>query len=319
MRGDEAKPSFAGAEKGTSVYSKYLRKESLLRAKGVPFSASITVEASLVLPLFIFFFVNIMTMFNIVKVQSDLEAALHRTGSEISQMAFDVRSAGKVISGGSDSRGQQDAKDTGSEDGSAQKAGETIAGILSVPYAAGKVREYLGSGIEKSVVTNGSAGISFLESKVMLGNDIVDIVADYKVHPLIPIIGFSEFPIQGRYYGHAWTGYDVSGGSGTSYPPEEYVYITEHGEVYHRDINCKHLRLSVKSVPFDEIGNFRNKDSAKFYPCTYCGKGLGGGNVFITDYGNRYHSTTDCIALKRKIYTVPLSEVGGRGPCKNCG
>ena len=50
-----------------------------MKCRGIRLSGSMTVEASLALPLFIFFFVNIMAMFNIVKVQSDLEAALHHT------------------------------------------------------------------------------------------------------------------------------------------------------------------------------------------------------------------------------------------------
>ncbi|MCR5671902.1 MAG: hypothetical protein K6G10_12930 [Butyrivibrio sp.] len=293
-----------GAPKGTSsCFIEILkRKESLLRAMGVSFRASITVEASMALPLFIFFFVNIMTLFNIVKVQSDIEAALHQTGSEISMRAFDVKAAGDVISG--------DEGDYG---------GGIATGILSSIYASESVRSYLGSGIDKSCVTGGASGISFLASRVMLGNDIVDIVADYKVHPIISLIGFREFPVEARFYGHAWTGYDIFGGIEGGTNEEEMVYVTEHGEVFHRNIDCKHLRLDVQSVPFGSVGDLRNEDGSKYYACEYCGAGLGGGDVFITKYGNRYHSSVNCPGLKRKIYTIPISEVGGRPPCSNCG
>ena len=87
-----------GADKGTSFFlpvtkNKKVNKSffrAIRKIREVSLPASVTVEASLVLPIFIFFFANIMVMFNIIKVQSDLEAALHQTGNEIAVRAFDV-------------------------------------------------------------------------------------------------------------------------------------------------------------------------------------------------------------------------------------
>ena len=84
------------AAKGTSVKDTIKNKKkdvfrTILKSKEVFLSASITVEASIVLPLFIFFFVNIMTAFNVIKVQSDLEAALHQTGSDIAVLSYDIK------------------------------------------------------------------------------------------------------------------------------------------------------------------------------------------------------------------------------------
>ncbi len=260
-----------------------------------------TIEASMVLPLFIFFFVNIMTLFNIVKVQSDIEAALHQTGSELSIMAFDLKF-------GEESMGI-------SGDG----GGNIIAGAAGVIYAKEKVSEYLGSEADKSCISGGTGGMSFLQSKVLLNDDIIDLVVDYKVHPLVPIVGFKEFPVEGRYFSHAWTGYDLERGLTTDENEEEMVYVTEHGEVYHRNIDCKYLNVQVQSVNVNDLGHLRNKDRGKYYPCEYCGGKIGAGNVFITEYGNRYHSSVNCPGLKRKVYTIPISEVGGRRPCSGCG
>lgn len=262
---------------------------------------SMTVEASFVLPLFIFFFVNIMTLFNIVKVQSDMEAALHQTGSEMSILAFDLR-FGKSFLGENDHSGL-----------------DSFAGAAGVLFAKEKIRDYLGDGIDKSCVTDGFEGISFLQSRILLGNDNIDIVMDYKVHPMIPVVGFKEFPVEARYYGHAWTGYDLTSGFETEEKEEEMVYVTEHGEVYHRNIGCVHLQVKPQSVDFSEIKSLRNNDRKKYYPCEYCGGKIGAGNVFITGYGEKYHSSVNCPGLKRKIYTIPLSEVGGRRPCSSCG
>ncbi len=296
-----------GADTGTSLtHNQILRKESLLRAfcyeREVSLPASMTVEASLVLPLFIFFFVNIMALFNIVKVQSDMEAALHQTGNEICLAAFDLRFSKETL--------------TGDDEASLT---DSLAGAAGIFYAGSRIRSYLGDGIDKSCVSGGYSGLSYLGSHILAGDDIVDIVVDYKVHPIVSLIGFREFPVESRYYGHAWTGYDLSGGFNSGDIEEEFVYITEHGEAYHRDIGCKYLNPSVRSVAFDELEGLRNKDQGRYYPCEYCAGSVAGGNVFVTNYGNRYHSTVNCLALKRKIYTVPISEVGGRHPCSACG
>ncbi len=294
--------------KGASLNKKIKKKEKALfrtikTKKGVPLAASVTVEASLVLPLFIFFFVNIMTCFNIVKIQSDLEAALHQTGSEIAILAHDVKLGKDVISSDGGGSGLKDLAASG---------GYTL-------YAAAKVKNYLGDSINKSCVTGGASGLSFLSSRIMNGSDIVDIVVDYKVHPMIKTVGFKDFSVQARYFGHAWTGYDISAGLKDEDSQEEMVYVTEKGTVYHRDIGCRHLKLDVRSIPYDSLSIERNADRKKYYPCEYCGMSIAGGNVFVTDYGTTYHSTVSCPSLKRKIYTIPISQVGGRGPCSSCG
>lgn len=270
------------------------------RKKG--FRGSMTVEASMALPLFIFFFVNIMTLFNIMKVQVDIEAALHQTGSELAFRAFDLRFGKERLSGESDS----DALDA-------------IAGAGGLVYAREEIRNYLGEGIDKSCITGGFDGISFLQSQVLLGNDIIDLVMDYKVHPMIPVIGFKEIPVEGRFYGHAWTGYDISMGLVTEGSEEEMVYVTENGEVYHRDVDCMHLKVKVESVDKKDLSHLRNRDGKIYYACEYCGGNVGAGNVFITGFGTRYHTSVSCPGLKRKIYTIPISEAAGKRPCSSCG
>ncbi|MCR5102502.1 MAG: pilus assembly protein [Butyrivibrio sp.] len=257
-------------------------------------SASITVEAAMIMPLFIFFFLNILGAFNILRLNCDVQAAIHQAGNKVMIQAFDAKSA------------------LGSDDSSG--AGEAFIGTS---FVAGKVKKYLGNDYLKNSRING--GISFAQSKILLNNDYIDIVATYKVSPYIKFPGFKEFNVQNRYYGHAFTGYDIEHGLHTSEIEEEIVYITENGTVYHRDINCSYLKPSIKSVSKSEVSKKRNKDGSKYYKCEYCGKKAAKGELYITDYGNRYHTKRDCPGLKRSIFPVRISEVGGRGPCSKCG
>jgi hypothetical protein len=100
---------------------------------------------------------------------------------------------------------------------------------------------------------------------------------------------------------------------------EEMVYVTESGEVYHRDVDCMHLKVKVESVDKKDLSHLRNRDGKIYYACEYCGGNVGAGNVFITGFGTRYHTSVSCPGLKRKIYTIPISEAAGKRPCSSCG
>ena len=288
--------------KGTSAKLKINKRyilQTIRTLKEVSLSASMTLEASIALPLFIFFFVNIIGAIEIIRVQSDVEAVLHQVGNEVTIRAYDIREGEDLLG----------ADGGGTLVGSGALSGSAIY----------EVKSKLSQRLEKNMVMDGVSGLNMLSSSVMMSGDIVDIVARYKVHPVISFVGFKDFLVESRYYGHAWTGYEISSGPNVEAMQEEMVYVTERGTVYHRNVGCKYLKPSVKSVHFSDVGGLRNKDRSKYYACEYCGEGVAGGDVFITDYGEKYHTSVSCPGLKRKIYTIPISEVGGRGPCSACG
>ncbi len=257
-------------------------------------SASVTIEAAMVMPLFLFFFCNILMMFDMLRMQCNLEAALHQTGNRICLGIYEERN---LTSGES-----------------------AVESIGSAIYAGMAVREYLKN--ESDVpfcVTNGADGVSLLQSQVCVHGDQVDLLASYQVHPMFAVPGFTDFALEQRYFGHAWTGYDISGGHEEAAEKERYVFVTEEGSVYHTDIRCSYLNPSIRCVSLQDVQSLRSKDRSKYYACDCC-KGITRGNVYITDYGVRYHASITCPGLKRTIYTVPLSQVEGiLPPCSRCG
>lgn len=257
---------------------------------------SMTLEAAFALPFFLFAVINILYAVNIIGTQSRINAALHQTGNK---MAF----AGYVYD-----------RTVGSA------VPESIAGVaMTHLYARGQILEYIGKdGLEHSCVEGGAAGISLTGSSVMDEGDVIDLRVSYRVRPLIPVMGFDGFTVSQRYYGKAWTGYDVSGHASDMDQEDPMVYITQTGTVYHIDRNCTYLNPSVEPVDADAVSGMRNEAGGRYYPCGICG-GTAQGQVYITRQGSSYHSRINCSGLKRTIYTVPLSQVGGRGRCSKCG
>ena len=99
---------------------------------------------------------------------------------------------------------------------------------------------------------------------------------------------------------------------------EEYVYVTESGQVYHVSRNCTHLKLSVRQVSFLEAQMSRNENGEVYGACEKCCEGAGVKTVYITSEGDRYHFERECPGLKRTIYCVPVSQVPDYRICSRC-
>lgn len=244
--------------------------------------ASLTVEAAIALPLFLFFLLQIMSVMNMIGMQSRLNAALHQIGNKT---AFDGYLYGQT---------------------------EFFVKNQILDYAG---KKYLDS----SCIRNGASGISFDGTSIMKRNDIVEIYLTYRLQPLFPVMGFESFAVSQCYYGRAWTGYDVESGISDFTKEDPMVYITETGTVYHTNRGCTYLNPSVEAVPMTAIDGSRNQSGGKYYPCEICGRKSVTESVYVTGQGNSYHTSIMCSGLKRTIYTIPLSEAGGRRKCSKCG
>ena len=153
---------------------------------------------------------------------------------------------------------------------------------------------------------------------ISMDSDTVDMSLPVSISPFVSEIGFIPSYATAHASVRKWTGYDVCSVLTTT-EEAEYVYITEHGSVYHRSLSCSHLNVNIRVVSATEVDSLRNNNHAKYYPCEYCKKGYSTGLMFITPDGNRAHNNAGCSALKRQVKLVKLSEVGARGPCKDCG
>lgn len=258
---------------------------------------SMTLEAAFALPFFLFAVLNILFAVNMIGTQSRINAAMHQVGN---RLAF----AGYVY-----------------ENTVADVLPEGLSGVVVTEgYARGQIVENVGrSYLENSCVKGGAGGLSFAGSSIMGAEDVIDLKISYRVKPFIGLMGFDGFYLSQRYYGRAWTGYDVAGSSGGGTQEDPMVYITKTGTVYHLNRNCTYLNPKIETVSGQSVSDRRNASGAKYAPCGSCGAGGSGGQVFITDYGSSYHKRLDCPGLKRTIYTVPLSETGARGRCSKCG
>lgn len=270
-----------------------MRKRASLCLSG-KLRASMTVEAAFVLPFFLFAFMNIISILEIYRLQSNMSAAMHMTAKEMAVCAYEY----KALS-----------------DGDAGKA-ESLG--LTYGYAANRVKSILGTKyLDNSPIQGGAPQIGWYRSSVLEEDDCIDLTAEYTVKPPVAVVGFGGFKMYNRVFTRAWTGYDNAAASGGD-ADEEIVYITPDGTVYHRSRVCTYLKLSIVPVDMAVLEHERNEGGAKYYACEECGA-VQRSTVYVTNYGTRYHSSLQCSKLKRTILAVPISQAGGRGACSKCG
>lgn len=233
-------------------------------------SGSMTVEAALAVPLYLFFLFNVIWLMEAVRKECILSAGLHETGMTLCEAAGLGKQA-KELSGVE--------YDSGGEEGG--------------------------------------------DSLLFGGNDIIELHRDCRIQPFIPLVGPAAFTIEACFYGHAFTGYDVSLAAEEENVEEVMVYVTLHGSVYHRQRSCRYLNPAVRNVGAGEVDLLRNDSGGRYYPCELCHPQKEGTLVITTD-GDRYHKPrpdgSPCPGLKRTVRTVPLSSVEGKMPaCSRCG
>lgn len=266
--------------------------------------ASLSIEMSVVCTMFFLAMTAVFTFFQLMIIESNVQSAITSAAKELAQYdyLYQLADKGKLESGKTEESGKT---------GMAGKNG------LSIAYAKSRIYHYLPkNGVEKYLIKNGIFGISCSFSDFSQ-KGLIDIVVIYKVKGWIDFFGKIEIPVKQRARVHGWSGYeDIVQTEGEE---EEIVYITVTGTVYHRSKECRHLKLSIHQVAYASLENRRNHGGGKYYPCEHCGKNISGGLVYITEEGDRYHSTLNCSGLKRGILSIPLSEAGDRRACSGCG
>lgn len=241
---------------------------------------SITVEAAFAMPLFFFAVLALCYMSEVMAIRTSIRSGLQYAGKIAAENAYER----PVL-----------------------LAGSIEEDLIN---AVGAER------LDRSVVESGSSGVHCEKSYMSMSTGIMELRASYHVYLPLPVFGNVVVPMEESCRVKGWTGYERAGFLAED---EETVYITETGMVYHRDYHCNYLELSARMVPAEIVEDLRNESQGKYYPCERCAHKGAGSGVYITDYGDRYHTSLSCSGLKRTIYAVPLSEAVGKGACSKCG
>lgn len=283
------KPSSANYDKQRD-YARNPQKVSVKRSSLFPSfcrraKAGMTVEAAVVLPLCLLFLMNLGYAVEIIRLHNNLQFALWDAGSRIAMY--------------------------GCEQGE-----DSISVLATDFYIGNRLRDSVGEDyLNNSPLVRGSKGLQLWETGLSDTGNELDIKLAYQVGPMSILAGFQPFRMTNRCYVRLWNGYDVTAASEVI----TYVYVAENGVVFHRDRNCTHLQLSVRSIGRGELEDLRNRWGQRYSACEKCGKGELPDTLFVTDEGHCYHYREDCSGIKRTVISLTLEEAADYPPCSRCG
>ena len=258
----------------------------------------------MVVPIFLFFVMNILFFIEILRFQGRLTAALQQAGDQVREYAYYQSFA---------------APDSGSGGEPSELSGG-VSLALTESFVRGRVSQLLGEKYLKNSPLKGM--ISYLGSSVLTDGGLVELHARYRVRPFIPVVAYRGFFMEAVCFGHAWVGYEPGSFRIETVPGhggEDTVYVARTGVVYHTDPLCPYLHPDMRLVPAEQLSELRANDGHIYYPCEVCHP-ASEGMVLVAPDGDRYHSDPACTAIHREFHeeTVETAHSHLR-PCPRCG
>ncbi len=261
---------------------------------------SMTVEASIVLPLFLFAMVTMTMPFSMMNSQRQAQAVVESVCEDLCRLAYvgyeleEKKTEIKLPEDGI----ELDFDMEGFEEGA------------MMAYAQVQVRRKLDGGRFRK--------LSLMRSEFMEDDEMINLVASYEMALPFPVFGMTAVPMTSASCRRAWIGKDggwLDGKAGGG--DDEIVYVGKSSTRYHESRTCHYLYNQLTGVPREEIESRRNADGKKYHPCAVCGGG-NGGQVFIMKSGTSYHGSSSCTAIIAYVKAVRKSEVAHLGGCSYC-
>ena len=312
-------------KKPLTKFINYIKKTPLLFI-----SASMTVEAAIVVPIFLIMFINLSASIEMIRLSGRIDFALWDTGREISYYgAFITEPIRNLGSTGhkkiSEKESKEKSETLNADERSILNAITSEIGDLLVEevFIRNRMRLLLSDDyLESSPLTAGAASINLWESDLITGNDIVDIKATYRVKTPIDIIGSISFKMSNRYYAHLWNGYDLSSSNsdGSDEEKKRTVYVTKDSEVYHITSACTYLSPKLVATSYSHIADLETANGEEYTKCLLCARGESPGIIYICEGGDRYHYSRECCSIKREYTAVSYDSVAKtHRACSRCG
>lgn len=269
--------------------------------------ASITLEASLVVPIYICFIVAILYIFKILEIQNYVNQSMEEAARKTNTYAYSLSVLEKLP--------LSDKKEILSDDSfSASNIARKYA-YLELTKAI-FLNEDTVSYLDHSKIKNGSKGLKFMITKDGFFSDVIDFNVSYIIK--LPFVSekLLSIYINQRCYFKTFTGEDITDKTGGH---TEYVYVTATGSVYHTSPYCSYLSKSYSVLSRESFEDILQNTST-YSPCSNCAKNTPlGVNCLMCPGSQVYHTDPTCFYLNAKIYKVTLDSTINKMPlCHRC-
>lgn len=293
-------------------------------------TGSVTVETALVLPVFLCVLCGLMLLGSLLLTEARIQYALARTADvyaaqyAVERLADNQGSSSTGGGSGSPSAGQAGSSSTGSGSSSTGQTGSASLSERVRGLADGLLQKaglqaafhsvYEETSMDEICIRGGRAGIRLSVSSQGEEDATVKVSASYRLKIGIPFVGEYSFARQAQAMQRVFCGYVEHGDGKTGADSQGVVYVAEHGSVYHTSLSCTHICRRISGSSVDRI-----LSGKKYQACDKCiHEGERPSVLYVTPYGEKYHSSLSCSGLKRTVKAIPKEEAEGMRMCSRC-
>ncbi len=253
----------------------------------------VTVEASLIIPLFLFFMLAMSGIFMILMAEAHIHQSLAAAVDHVAELCY---------------LEQRLLLNQKTEDFSKNVANDNVDNLVDSVVVKQQLVTYIGDDFYiENYIMNGKKGIITYVEKDKENPKIMIVTARYQAKLILPLLGTYSIDLSNQIKQKAFVGFTEEEHSNDDY----YVFVTPNREAYHMRRDCTHLMLDVSTVNSNRKNNYA--------PCFYCGIGKTNSRIYIAKNGEVYHNSRDCVGLKRTVRRVKISSIKGVGACQRCG
>lgn len=267
---------------------------------------SMTLEAAMVMPIFIYAVLVFTNFFIMINYQNIMQSSVNNAAKAVGRYMYLEKRAGELLDNKNKFENMEFDK-------------EILINGINTGYVWNKIlTDEVKKYTENINVVRGIAGISIRESDI---NNNPDGINDIKVYYKIEVwkLGKSRgrLGMANRCYFRSWIGESICEDISDD---TRKVFITKSGKVYHLYRDCTHIELSVHNVKYGEISKLRNEYGSRYTKCERCVKKSLADDyiVYITDSGASYHCNEKCSAIVRDVIEINIDSVGNRDVCNRC-
>lgn len=264
------------------------------------YQGSMTVEAAVILPVMLFFIIQLTSTIELLRLHGNLQTTLWKYGRQAAVMGYLY----------------QEVTEEEDQESLLYQIGEmTTAGLLTKTVILSDLgKQYL----DYAPVEGGSNGIICL-TEPFGEEEELEVRILYRFRPFCRLPSVRGFWVKNVFYARAWTGYCVAPPQKDEDKKADLVYVTTYGKVYHESLTCSYLKRVIASCSKKEAVTGQNPYKKRYKGCGLCGKEKEAEVVYITPYGEKFHKTANCPSLVRYLKAIPRTQAEDRyPPCTRC-
>jgi len=290
-------------------FSRLFRKAAygVRTEKSCCINASLTLEAALVLPLFLFAMSLLILPLKMMDTSRKMQSVAEAVCKDAATYAY---TADRLKNGGKSVRESSDGEEN------------TLAGEIAGMLTGNALGLYAANLAKKKAEDEHIQNLLAVRSNCMGDGETITISLDYTYALPFSVFGLPGVPQSVTASRRAWIGRekeDEDQEEETEEEDDEIVYVGKGSTRYHLSRTCHYLFNDLKTLPFSSVSSERNAGGGKYHACPRCAKGVTGGNIYILPSGTAYHADPNCSAITAYVKAVRKSTVEYLGPCHYCG